>query len=106
MKRCVDRAALTALALIALSLTGTMTQCGMKNLLVEIPDFDVADVRGLDDLQRAEAIISNCAAEEYQDQLFKYFEASKKLGGHHPQNPQMAFEWYRRLKETGTMHGN
>ncbi len=70
---------------------------------IVITENGYADVRGLDDLQRAEAIISNCAAEEYKQQLFDYFEASKKLGGHHPQNPQMAFGWYTRLKETGTM---
>lgn len=71
---------------------------------VIITENGYADVRGLDDLQRAEAIISICAAEEYQQQLDEYLAASKKMGGHHPQNPQMAFAWYTRLKETGTMH--
>ncbi len=71
---------------------------------IVITENGVADLRGLDDLQRAAAIISNCAAQEYQQQLSEYFEASKKVGGHHPQNPEMAFAWYRRLKETGTMH--
>ena len=71
---------------------------------IVITENGVADLRGLDELQRAEAIMSSCAAEEYQQQLSDYFEASKKLGGHHPQNPEMAFEWYKRLKETGTMH--
>lgn len=71
---------------------------------IVISENGCADIRGLDDLQRAEKIIVNCAAEEYQQQLFDYFNASKKLGGHHPQNPQMAFKWYTRLKETGTMH--
>ena len=70
---------------------------------IVITENGYADLRGLDDLQRAEAIISNCAAEEYQQQLLDYFGASKKLGGHHPQNPQMAFGWYTRLKETGAM---
>ncbi len=71
---------------------------------IVITENGAADLRGLDDLQRAEAIIENCAAEEYQQQLFAYFAAAKELGGHHPQNPQMAFAWYSRLKETGTMH--
>ncbi|MFU8826387.1 MAG: acetyl-CoA hydrolase/transferase C-terminal domain-containing protein [Brevefilum sp.] len=71
---------------------------------IVITENGCADVRGLDDLQRAEAIISNCAAEDYKQQLFNYFGASKKFGGHHPQNPHMAFAWYTRLKETGTMH--
>ena len=71
---------------------------------IVITENGLADVRGLDDLERAEAIIKNCAAEEYRQPLFDYFTAAKKLGGHHPQNPQMAFAWYTRLKETGTMH--
>lgn len=71
---------------------------------IVITENGLADIRGLDDLRRAEAIITNCAAEEYKQQLFDYFTAAKKLGGHHPQNPQMAFAWYTRLKETGTMH--
>lgn len=70
---------------------------------IVITENGYADVRGLDDLQRAEAIISYCASEEYKKQLFDYFGASKKLGGHHPQNPKMAFGWYTRLKETRTM---
>ena len=71
---------------------------------VVITENGYADLRGLDDLERAEAIIANCAAEDYKQQLYDYFGASKKLGGHHPQHPQMAYAWYSRLKETGTMH--
>jgi succinyl-CoA:acetate CoA-transferase len=71
---------------------------------IVVTENGIADLRGLDDLQRAEAIISNCAADEYQQQLLDYFHSSKKLGGHHPQDPQLAFAWYTRLQETGTMH--
>jgi succinyl-CoA:acetate CoA-transferase len=70
---------------------------------IVITENGYADIRGLDELQRAEEIISHCAAQEYQQQLFDYFQASKKLGGHHPQNPQVAFGWYSRLKQTGAM---
>jgi hypothetical protein len=35
------------LALIALSLTGTFTQCPWHQLVVEIPDFETAGVQGL-----------------------------------------------------------
>jgi succinyl-CoA:acetate CoA-transferase len=70
---------------------------------VVITENGIADLRGLDDLQRADAIISNCASEEYRKQLLDYFNQSKKLGGHHPQNPKMAFEWFSRLNETGVM---
>jgi succinyl-CoA:acetate CoA-transferase len=70
---------------------------------IVITENGYADLRGLDDIRRVEAIISNCASDEYQQKLYEYFHASKQLGGHHPQNPLMAFEWYSRLKETGTM---
>jgi succinyl-CoA:acetate CoA-transferase len=70
---------------------------------IVITENGYADVRGLDDHQRAQAIISNCAAEEYKKRLLDYFETAKNLGGHHPQNPHMAFGWYARLKETGAM---
>ena len=103
---------------LSVMLIPSVSKCGaISNIVPMVSHLDIcehdidivitengyADIRGLDDLQRAEAIISNCAAEEYRQQLFDYFGASKKLGGHHPQNPQMAFEWYTRLKETGTM---
>jgi succinyl-CoA:acetate CoA-transferase len=70
---------------------------------IVITENGYADLRGLDDIRRAEAIISNCASDEYKQKLFDYFHTSKQLGGHHPQSPLMAFEWYSRLKETGTM---
>jgi succinyl-CoA:acetate CoA-transferase len=70
---------------------------------VVITENGYADLRGLDDLCRAEAIISNCASDEYKQKLNDYFYASKQLGGHHPQNPLMALEWYSRLQKRGTM---
>lgn len=68
-----------------------------------ITENGFADLRGLDDLHRAEAIITNCASDKYKQKLFDYFYTSKQLGGHHPQNPVMAFEWYSRLKSTRSM---
>ena len=76
--------------------------CG-HDVDVYMTENGVADVRGLDDLQTAERIISNCAPEEYKKQLFDYLETAKKAGGHHPQDPRTAFEWFTRLKETGSM---
>jgi succinyl-CoA:acetate CoA-transferase len=70
---------------------------------VVISENGYADLRGLDDIHRAESIITNCAAVEYKQKLFAYFHSSMEQGGHHPQNPLMAFEWYSRLKERGTM---
>ncbi|MBM3136624.1 MAG: hypothetical protein FJZ98_00365 [Chloroflexi bacterium] len=70
---------------------------------IVITENGYVDLRGMDDLNRAEAIISTCASDKYKQKLFDYFHISKQLGGHHPQNPLMAFEWHSRLKETGTM---
>ena len=47
MKRRIHRSACAALALIALSLTGAVTQCQWKNLVVEIPDLEVNQIQGL-----------------------------------------------------------
>ncbi len=71
---------------------------------VVITENGVADVRGLDDVQRAEKIISSCASLEYKESLSLYLQRAIKIsGGHHPQIPLEAFGWYKRLKETGTM---
>lgn len=47
MKRRIHRSACAVLALIALSLTGAMTQCPWKSLVVEIPDLDANQIEGL-----------------------------------------------------------
>ena len=47
MKQRIHRTACAALALIALSLTGAVTQCQWKNLIVEIPDLEVNQIQGL-----------------------------------------------------------
>ncbi len=103
---------------LSVLLISSLSKCGaISNIVPMVSHLDIcehdidvvitengyADIRGLDDIQRAEAIISNCAADEYKYHLLDYLQASIKLGGHHPQNPQMAFGWYTRLKETGAM---
>lgn len=74
---------------------------------VVITENGIADLRGLDDVERATAIIENCASGAYREQLRAYLErARRENGGHHPQLPDAAFAWYRRLKETGSMAEN
>lgn len=69
-----------------------------------ITENGLADLRGLDDGERADAIIANCASDEYRAQLSAYLTRARELcGGHHPQLPDEAFAWHRRLKEKGTM---
>ena len=47
MKRSIRRSACAALALFALSLTGTVTRCSVKGLVVEIPDLEANQIEGI-----------------------------------------------------------
>ncbi len=77
---------------------------GEHDVDVVVTENGVADLRGLDDGERADAIVAHCAAEAYREQLAAYLQtAREQCGGHHPQLPDEAFGWYRRLKEEGTM---
>ncbi len=77
---------------------------GEHDVDVVITEHGVADVRGLDDVERAGRIIASCASPEYREALSSYLErAIQTAGGHHPQLPLEAFLWYERLRETGTM---
>ncbi len=71
---------------------------------VVVTDVGWCDVRGMDDLSRARAVIEHCAAYEYRGRLLDYLErAVRAYPGHHPQIPEDAVGWHRRLKETGSM---
>lgn len=71
---------------------------------IVITEHGLADLRGLDDSERADAIIRHCTAGAYQDQLDDYVQKARTLcGGHHPQLPEEAFAWHRRLAEQGSM---
>jgi len=77
---------------------------GEHDVDVVVTEHGAADLRGLDDGERADAIIAQCASEAYREPLSAYLHiARKKCGGHHPQLPDEAFAWYRRLKEDGSM---
>lgn len=80
------------------------TDISEHDIDVIITDQGFADLRGLDDLERANAIIENCAAEEYKSLLRQYLEgAIEKYGGHHPQDMTEAAKWHERLRTTGSM---
>lgn len=69
-----------------------------------ITEQGIADLRGKDDLERAVCVIENCAHPAYRNMLWNYMEDAVKLsGGHHPQLPDAAFAWQKRLASTGTM---
>ena len=80
---------------------------GEHDVDVIVTEHGVADLRGLDDGERADGIITHCASETYRGQLSAYLRSAREQsGGHHPQLPDVAFGWYRRLKEEGTMLEN
>lgn len=71
---------------------------------VVITEHGVADLRGLDDIERAGAVIANCADPSYRDMLARYLGgAVKHYGGHHPVALDEALSWHRRLRDTGSM---
>ena len=77
---------------------------GEHDVDVVVTENGVADLRGLDDGERADAIVAHCSSEAYKGQLTAYLKkAREQSGGHHPQLPEAAFRWYRRLKDEGTM---
>lgn len=67
-----------------------------------ITEQGVADLRGLDPVQRAHAIIDNCAAPEYRELLRDYLRLSQ-TGGQTPHSLQAAFEFHVAFNETGDM---
>lgn len=70
---------------------------------VVVTEHGVADLRGKSDVERAEAIIENCAG-LYREQLRDYLQrAREKTGGHHPILLDEALSWHIALKEKGTM---
>lgn len=69
-----------------------------------VTENGLADLRGLDDGERADLIIARCSSGIYKKQLTAYLQnAREKSGGHHPQLPYEAFSWFQRLKEEKSM---
>lgn len=71
---------------------------------VLVTENGVADLRGLDDIERARRIIATCAHASYRDALTGYLDrAIAESGGHHPVSLAEALSWHQRLRETGSM---
>ncbi|MCL2001538.1 MAG: hypothetical protein FWG74_08900 [Planctomycetes bacterium] len=71
---------------------------------VLITENGIADLRGLDELERARAIIDTCAHPSYRDALNQYLQKAVAAGGgHHPVCLPEALHWHERLRETGSM---
>lgn len=75
------------------------------DVMVIITENGVADLRGLSPKERAEAIIENCAHEDYKEMLWEYFyKASKETNN--SQTPHIlneALSWHERFLKTKTM---
>jgi len=68
---------------------------------VLITEHGIADFRGKDPRERAEAVITNCVDPSYKDLLWKYFQLT--VNGHTPQTFRSAFSFHESFLETGDM---
>ncbi len=69
-----------------------------------VTEQGIADLRGLEPVERAERIINNCAHPHYRPLLAEYLEkAIKNTGGHEPHLLLEAFSFHMRFAETSTM---
>ena len=68
---------------------------------VLVTDQGVADLRHLDPVERAHAIIDNCAHPDYRPLLREYLNLN--VGGHTPHALNAAFAFHNAFNETGDM---
>lgn len=76
---------------------------------VIVTEQGLADLRGLDPINRANLIINNCCHPSYRSQIKEYLKMAKKecyqIGaGHEPQILSKAFKMHTNLLKNGTMH--
>ena len=71
------------------------------SVCVVITDQGIADLRGKSPIQRAEAIIENCAHPDYRPLLRDYLKISK--GGHTPHTLRAAFAFHEEFGNSGDM---
>lgn len=71
---------------------------------IMVTEQGLADLRGLSPRERAKAIISHCAHEDYRPLLLDYVKrAETKSGGHEPQLMQEALSFHARFAEKKSM---
>ncbi len=70
-----------------------------------VTEQGVADLRWKTPVERAEALIENCAHPSYRPMLREYLERAKRNshGQHTPVDLAEALSWHRRLASTGSM---
>ncbi|MDY6985306.1 MAG: acetyl-CoA hydrolase/transferase C-terminal domain-containing protein [Candidatus Thermoplasmatota archaeon] len=70
---------------------------------VIVTEQGVADLRGKEPEERAKEIIERCAHPAYKEKLYEYLRSCE--GGHIRVNRRKADEWYKNLRESGSMLG-
>lgn len=68
---------------------------------VLVTEQGVADLRGKDPRERAQAIIENCVHPDYKDLLWRYFRLTEN--GHTPQSFRSSFAFHEAFLESGDM---
>jgi acetyl-CoA hydrolase len=68
---------------------------------VVVTEHGVADLRGKDPRQRAEAIIRHCADPQYREALWEYFHLTRS--GHLPQSLDYSYSFHKSFLESGDM---
>jgi succinate CoA transferase len=68
---------------------------------VLVTEYGVADFRGKDPRERAEAVIRNCVDPSYRELLWAYYKLTEN--GHTPQSFRSAFAFHQTFLETGDM---
>ena len=61
---------------------------------VVVTEQGVADLRGLDPRERAEALVDNCAHPDYRPDLRAYLDRAAETGGHMPHDLETALSWH------------
>lgn len=71
---------------------------------IVISDVGIADLRGKDPVERAQAIIANCVDPEYRELLLAYLKkAISQTGGHKPILLEDALSWHLRYQNNKSM---
>jgi acetyl-CoA hydrolase len=80
-----------------------VTHCDHSDhsIQVIVTDQGLADVRGMGPMERARAIIDNCAHPAYREYLHRYLSEAKM--GHMPHDLGRCYELHRNLNELGHM---
>jgi succinyl-CoA:acetate CoA-transferase len=64
------------------------------DISVVVTEQGVADLRGLDPRERAEALVEQCAHPDYRADLRTYLDRAEASGGHMPHDLDTALSWH------------